>query len=215
MLKKLKRKIDLLQFRKKWRNNNTHNFTYAKNLFKLENVEVGNYTYGGISVLSEVKERKLHIGNYCSLAEEVLFLLGDDHFINNVSTFPFKAKVIKEVPAEATSKGDIIVDDDVWIGFGAKILSGVHIGQGAVVATGAVVTKDVPPYTIVGGVPARVLKHRFSDDLSGFLMTLDFSKLNEEMIREHLDDLYFQIDNLTIDKIKELYKWFPKKRTDI
>ena len=95
------------------------------------------------------------------MAEEVLFLLGDDHNLNYLMTFPHRAKILKECPAEATSKGNIVVDDDVWIGYGATILSGVHISQGAVIAAGAVVTHDVPPYAIAGGVPAKVIKYRF------------------------------------------------------
>ena len=91
---------------------------------------------------------------------------------------------------EGTSKGDIIVADDVWIGYRATILSGVHIGQGAVIAAGAVVTKDVPPYAIVGGVPARVIKYRFPEEMVGELMRIDYSKLTEEMVREHIEDLY-------------------------
>ena len=103
------------------------------------------------------------------------------------------------------SKGDIKVDDDVWIGYGATILSGVHIGQGVVVAAGSVVTRDVPPYAIVGGVPANVIKYRFSSDLIEELLMIDYSKLTKEEIKKHITDLYRPL----IDK-KQI-AWMPKK----
>ena len=106
---------------------------------------------------------------------------------------------------EGKSKGNIYVDDDVWIGYGAIILSGVHIGQGAVIAAGAVVTVDIPPYAIVGGVPAKVLKYRFESDMIEELLKIDYSKLDKEMIEEHIDDLYIELKNP-----KQL-DWLPKR----
>ncbi|MGN9105593.1 DapH/DapD/GlmU-related protein [Oliverpabstia intestinalis] len=94
------------------------------------------------------------------------------------------------VEVESFAKGDIRVDDDVWIGYGASIMSGVHIGQGAVVAAGAVVTKDVPPYAIVGGVPAKVIKYRFEPEMIEELLKVDYSELTKEDIEKHIDDLY-------------------------
>lgn len=112
---------------------------------------------------------------------------------------------------DATSKGSIIVDDDVWIGYRATIMSGVHIGQGAVVAAGAVVTKDVPPYAIVGGVPARVIKYRFSPEVIEHLLKLDYSKLSDDMIREKIDDLYTSLDGKSPEEVEKLLAWFPKR----
>ena len=135
------------------------------------------------------------------------FLVAQEHAPDRISTYPFKqmfGTVSKEY-REATSKGNIIVDDDVWIGFNAIILSGVHIGQGAIVAAGAVVTKDVPPYAIVGGVPAKVIRYRFDEDMIRELLKIDFSKLTKEMIEQHIDDLY---DKLSDSKQLE---WMPKK----
>lgn len=88
---------------------------------------------------------------------------------------------------EAISKGDIIVKDDVWIGRNALIMSGVNIGQGAVIAAGAVVTKDVPPYAIVGGVPAKVIRYRFEEEIINELVNVDFDKFNVEFIRSNID----------------------------
>lgn len=107
-----------------------------------------------------------------------------------ISTFPWKVKVLKNAGQEAQSKGDIVVHDDVWIGFRAVILSGVEIGQGAVIAAGAVVTKDVPPYSIVGGNPARVIKSRFQQSIVDELMAIDYSKVDKECISKNEKLLY-------------------------
>lgn len=91
------------------------------------------------------------------------------------------------------------------------ILSGVHIGQGAVVAAGAVVTKDVPPYAIVGGVPAKVIKYRFSPEVIEQLLKLDYSKLTDDMIRERIDELYTSLEGKSLEEVEKLLEWFPKK----
>ena len=106
---------------------------------------------------------------------------------------------------EAISKGDIIVGDDVWIGYGATILSGVYIGQGAVIAVGAVVSKDVPAYAIVGGIPAKVIKYRFSESVCKTLEKIDYSKIDEEFVKKHIDELYEEIDENTD------LSWLPMK----
>ena len=105
-----------------------------------------------------------------------------------------------------------MLEDDVWIGYGVTILSGVRIRQGAVVGAGSLVVHDVEPYAIVGGVPARVVKYRFSQEVIKYLLSLDYGKLTEEMIRTHIDDLYKPIDALDLEEIKSLYSWFPKKQ---
>ena len=84
---------------------------------------------------------------------------------------------------DATSKGDILIGDDVWIGERAVILSGVEIGRGAIVAAGAVVSKSIPPYAIAAGVPAKVVKYRFDDDLISELLKIDFDKIDVEFIK--------------------------------
>ena len=112
---------------------------------------------------------------------------------------------------EGESRGDIVVGDDVWIGFGAAILSGVHIGQGAVIGAGAVVTKDVPPYCVVGGNPAKTIRYRFEEPVMEYLKTLDYGKLTDELVREHMEDLYLKIDGMSLEEVTERYAWFPKK----
>ncbi len=200
-------KIKLIFLRMWWRKKNKHNNTVAVNDFDCNCVAVGKCTYGGIYALTHNKEAKLTIGNYCSIAPNVAFVLSSDHPICQISTYPFKVKIMGE-DLEGLSKGDIVVDDDVWIGLGSIILSGVHIGQGAVIAAGSVVTKDVPPYAIVGGVPARIIKYRFPENLRTQLEKIDFSRLTEDMIRENIAKLYDAINSDTD------LSWLPQKSAD-
>ena len=196
-----------------WRKRNSHNYTSPGNGFIYDNVIVGNETYGTLEVLIHNSDYYLRIGNYCSIAPDVLFAPASEHNMNHLSTFPFRNRIINSDVEEAVSKGDIVISDDVWIGSRAVILSGVHIGQGAVIAANAVVDKDVEPYSVVGGVPAKTIKLRFTPDVISFLCTLDYSKLTEEMIRSHIDDLYVDLNNMELEKVEKLYDWFPKKNT--
>lgn len=192
-------------FKKKWRKLNPNNYTNAEDIFNSSCVDVGDYTYGGLHVLTYNNDNKLKIGRFCSIAPEVMFVLSADHYTQHMSSYPYKVWVMKE-NQEGISKGDIIVEDDVWIGFRSIILSGVHIGKGSVIAAGSVVTKDVPPYAIVGGVPAKVIKYRFSDEIITELMKIDYSKLTEEMIKNHIDSLYTDLRD-----VNQL-RWMPQKK---
>lgn len=197
---KLKNYIKLYRFRKLWRKRNPQNDTYAENIFSLQNVSVGKRTYGGLKVLCDIENVQLKIGNYCSIAQDVVFLLGIDHQMNLISTYPFKTKMLYS-KYEAISKGDIIIDDDVWIGYRVIIMSGVYIGQGAVIGAGAIVTKNVPPYAVVGGAPAKVIKYRFSETVRKKLLCFDFTKLSNDKIKNNIEILYESIDEDNIDEI--------------
>lgn len=192
-------------FKRRWRALNPHNFTNAENLFDPSLVKVGDYTYGGLNVLTYNKDSRLKIGRYCSIAQEVMFILSADHYTNHISSYPFRVWVMGE-KQEGVSKGDIVVENDVWIGFRATILSGVHIGQGAVIAAGAVVTDDVPPYAIVGGVPAKIIKYRFEPKMREAMLKIDYNNLTEEMIKEHINELYTELKDI------EQLKWMPRKQ---
>ena len=211
----LKYQLHLLLNRIKWRYKNRNNSTTVRNLFNLSSVSVGNYSYGSLYVLDSNPVSKLRIGNFCSIAPDVTFILNSDHYTNNLSSFPFKVMSLNSCNAEAISYGDIIVDDDVWIGYGATILSGVHLGQGSIVAAGAVVSKNVPPYAIVGGVPAKVIKYRFSREIIEYLLTLDYGLLTKELVSDYVDKLYLKIDEMTLSEIKKMYGWFPKKQISV
>ncbi len=203
-------KIKFKIFQMKWKKSNPHNQTVPASIFLSQLVSVGKGTYGSLNVLTYNKEAKLSIGHYCSIGPEVAFILSADHYLNHISTYPFLVKALGQ-DFEGVSKGDIIVDDDVWIGYGATLLSGVHIGQGAAIAAGAAVTKDVPPYAVAAGVPAKVIKYRFRQEVIDYLLTFNYEKLDQELVREHIQDLYLSMDQLSMEEIRERYAWFPKK----
>lgn len=165
---------------------------------------IGRFTYGfnlkNVLYHSKNKSEKLIIGDFCSIAPYVQFILASDHPYKGLSTFPFKVKILGH-DTEAISKGDIIVKDDVWIGLNSIILSGVTIGQGAIVAAGSVVTKDVPAYSIVGGNPARVIKYRFEPEVVEELKKFDFSTLTEDKVKKLGEKLYTEI---TKDNVKTI-----------
>lgn len=196
--------IRLNKFRRKLFKKYPENDIVAMNIFDLDHFEIGKYSYGELNVVSFNSQSKLKIGNYVSIAQNVTFLLDVEHYLTHISTFPFKVKCLKTQDYEAFSKGDIVIDDDVWIGYGATIMSGVHISQGAVIAAGAVVTKYVPPYAIVGGVPAKVIKYRFEKEQIEKLMQIDFSKIDKNYVADNIDFLYTEVDeNFNFDfKIK-------------
>ena len=194
-----------LRARLSWKRKNRHNSTRIKEYTDISCISVGNYSYGPLNVLNTTGQYKLRIGHFCSIADDVTFVVASDHPTNLVSTFPFRVMCTGSQAYEAISKGDIIVENDVWIGYRATILSGVNIGQGAIIAAGSVVTKDVPPYAIVGGVPAKVIKYRFPPEMIGELLKVDYSQLSEEMVREHIDELYRPL------KDPEQLAWMPKK----
>lgn len=204
ILKDVAKIIRLNRFKRSWRKANAENDTVPMNHFPAELVSVGKCSYGELNVITFNHISKLRIGSYCSIAQHVYFMLDVEHRVNTVSAYPYKAKCLR-LGDEAFSKGDIVVDDDVWIGYGATIMSGTHIGQGAIVAADAVVTKDVPPYAIVGGVPAKVIKYRFTPDIINELLKIDYSKLTEEMIESHVDKFYAELND-----VKQL-DWLPQK----
>lgn len=194
------RLIKLFFFKKWWRKHNRDNQTYPLDLFPKSTCEVGRYTYGGIKINTMGEGYRLIIGDFCSIGPNVVFVLKADHPINRISTFPFKVKSLGG-EFEAISKGNIVLEDDVWIGCNVTVLSGVHIGQGAVVAAGAVVDKDVPPYAVVGGVPAKVIKYRFTEDMIEELLKIDYKKISKDIITNNLDALYTPLSETNYKEI--------------
>lgn len=183
--------------KKKWRRLNKHNFTtYEFGNGDLNKIHIGKYTYGPICVWSTDPNYEIYIGSFCSIGNGVKFLLSMEHPCNKISTYPFKARILNN-GIDAISKGNIVVDDDVWFGQNAIILSGVHIGQGAVIAAGAVVTHDVPPYAIAGGVPAKVIKYRFDEKLINELLKINYDKLTKDQINVHINELYEPLNDIS------------------
>lgn len=183
----------------KWRRRNPGNGTYLDaHAVGLDNISVGDWSYGPLRVVTSAPNPSVRIGRFCSIAEGVSFVTCDEHPLDRLSTFPFRVRVMGESGPEAFGKGGITVDDDVWIGYGATILDGVHIGRGGVVAAGAVVAKDVEPYTIVGGVPAKPIKKRFSQDVIDRLLEFDYSKVDRSFVEAHLEQLYRPLDGRSL-----------------
>lgn len=182
--------------KRRWHKLHPESDTIPMNSFSFEQVEVGKGSYGELNVVSFANNSKLIIKNYVSIAQNVSFILDAEHHLNHISTYPFRVKILKSAEPEAFSKGDIVVEDDAWIGYGSTILSGVRIGQGAVVAAGSVVTKDVPPYAIVGGNPAKIIKYRFSEELIDKLKQIDYTKLTYEEIKLHEHELYQELTDV-------------------
>lgn len=204
-LKELLRLIKAGIRKAKWKKLHPNSDSIPMNCFDFSRVEIGNGSYGELNVVDFGGDCKLYINNFVSIAQHVTFILNAEHYTSHISTYPFKVKTLQSASSESFGKGDIIIDDDVWIGYGATIMSGVHIGQGAVVAAGGVVTKDVPPYAIVGGVPAKVIKYRFEPDMIEELLKIDYGKLTKEDIAKHIDDLYTEL------KDPSQLDWMPKK----
>lgn len=177
----------LVWFRRKWRKQNSHNLTTAANCFNARWVTVGNGTYGALDVrhFGNPNER-VKIGNYCSIGPDCVFMTGGEHLYDRLSTYPFRTK-LGLCENESVSRGPIILEDDVWLGFRSTIMSGVRIGKGAVVAAGAVVTKDVPPYAIVGGVPAKIIKYRFPEDVINAVSVIEFDRLTPDVAAQNID----------------------------
>lgn len=202
---KLLTRIKLNVLKKEWRRKNKHNFTNINNIFPINIVKVGKYSYGSLNIYSWGSENEgLEIGNFVSIAGDVKFILGGNHQLNTFTTYPFKVMMFGE-KVEALTKGKIVVKDDVWIGMSVLILSGITIGQGAVIAAGSVVTKDVPPYAIVGGNPAKILKYRFSSEIIEKVKTVDLTKIKLE---KNKGNLY---EKLTEKNIKNLLEEINEK----
>lgn len=187
--------IRLCVAKAKWRKMNPNNGTYLDtHAVGTDNLLVGDWSYGPLRVITSSSNPSIKIGRFCSIAEGVSFVTCDEHPLDHLSTFPFRVRMLGEKSPEAIGKGGIVVEDDVWIGYGATVLDGVHIYRGGVVAAGAVVVKDVEPYTIVGGVPANPIKRRFDQDAIDRLMRLDYSKVDRAFAETHRDQLCRPLD---------------------
>ena len=142
------------------------NPTMTKSIYK--DRDIGDYTYGHPKIIGR---GDIKIGRFCSISDEVTILLGVEHRHDWITTYPFSALFhdAEHIEGHPRGKGPVIIGNDVWIGYRATILLGVTIGNGAVIAANAVVTKDVEPYSVVAGNPAIHKKFRFEESWRDYL----------------------------------------------
>lgn len=205
---KLIQTYKLTKFQNKWKSLNSHNMTIPRSIFSLNKVFIGKMCYGNLNIQEfGNSEEKLVIGNYISIADNVTFILGGNHQTTTISSYPIYSKLITLSPElDARSKGPIVIEDEVWIGFSAIILSGVKIGRGAIIAAGSVVTKDIPAYAIAGGNPAKVIKYRYEVDVIDALREICISNFDKKVIIENIEEFYHPLDVNQIEKLKNLQK---------
>ena len=179
---------------------------YLKNMIDSPNIEIGDFTmyndfvhdpkdFQSNNVLYHypVNKDKLKIGKFCSIACGAKFMFASAfHAMQSLSTYPFPLFFdeweldSKDIAGAWDHRGDIVIGNDVWIGYEAVVMAGVTIGDGAIIGTRAVVTKDVPPYTIVGGVPAKPIKKRFSEDTIEALLEMKWWDFPTERIKQNI-----------------------------
>jgi acetyltransferase-like isoleucine patch superfamily enzyme len=146
---------------------------------------IGRGCYGPLKIETFGDRATVTIGAFCSFAKGVTILLGGEHRADWVTTYPFDRKYIraKDVPHSSFARGDVIIGNDVWIGRDALILSGTTIGNGAIIGARSVVRGTVPPYAIVAGTPAKVLRPRFSPEVVAELQRICWWNWTDENIR--------------------------------
>lgn len=198
-----------------------NNLIFLKNFIESPNIFIGDYTYFddrrngpqnfekyNVLYNYDFSKVKLVIGKFCAIAAETRFIMTGDHKLDAISTYPFPifncgwetAFNIFDLPV----KGDIIVGHDVWFGYHTLIKGGVNIGHGAIIAAGAVVVKDVPPYTIVAGNPGRVVKKRFDDTTIDRLLAIAWWDWDIEKINKNLRLICsLDVDQLEIAGLKQ------------
>lgn len=187
-------------------NENIPSLCYIKNVITRPNIIVGDYTFYDDNGGAENFEKhvthhydfngdKLIIGKFCAIAKGVEFIMnGANHRMCSVTTYPFNIfgnGWEKATPSlsDLPLKGDTVVGNDVWIGQNVTVLPGVHIGDGAIIGANSVVSKDVPPYHIVGGNPIKIIRKRFDDEIIDFLLQLKWWDWSAEKIFNNLEIL--------------------------
>ena len=176
-------------------------------------IEADIYTYGHtqISIVTNAPDAKIKFGKFCSVAIGVKAFLGGNHRSDWITTFPF-GHISKEVfnvqaiEGHGQGNGDIIIGNDVWLARDCTLMSGITIGDGAVVAAYSHVTRDVPPYTMVGGNPARPIKLRFEQKIVDALMELKWWDLEIDSIKSIIPTLCSEPNYDTIQELIQKYK---------
>lgn len=196
---------------------------FVKNVVKAPNVQIGDYTYYDDSTAPTDFEKnnilfnypefgeKLIIGKFCQIASGTKFIMGPaNHRLCSVTTYPFNVfggAFTENTPdhvSQLPHKGDTVVGNDVWFGRESVIMPGVKIGDGAIIAAYSVVVKDVEPYTLVGGNPARFIKKRFNDELTELLLKLKWWDFQGEKLANILPLLCDPDLRKVTDEIKKI-----------
>jgi|GEM_PF-4427883 len=191
-----------------WRPQMEAGFVYTKNVMADDIVkygfEIGEFTYGTPVIRWWGENAKLKIGRYCSIAANVKIYLGGNHRHYCVTTYPFPSPPMNKdwpnanqrgLPTLPATKGNVVIGHDVWIGDDTVILSGVTIGHGAVIAARTVVTKDVPPYAIVGGNPFKIISYRFSQEEIAMLLEMKWWDWSPAIVNQFVP--YLCAENVT------------------
>ena len=178
------------------------------------NIEVGKYTYyDGQNFASRVTHHydfigeKLIIGKFCQIGHNIEFIMnGANHQMNSVTTYPFYIfKGWEQEPPKKEDlpyKGDTVVGNDVWFGQNVTVLPGVHIGDGCIIGANSVIGSDIPPYSVVVGNPARIIRKRFDDEMIELLEQLQWWNRSEKQIQKLIPIL----SSNDIDKVKQQIK---------
>lgn len=169
---------------------------------------IGRFTYGNPKIINWNDGGKLYIGNFSSIAGGVTIFLGGHHQYGWITTYPFSAKkniwpVARLIGKPSFSKGDVVIGNDVLLGHESLIMSGVKIGDGAIVGARALVTKDVPPYAIVAGVPARIIRYRFDTKVINKLLNIKWWNWTEKKIHN-------EVGMLSSDQVKQFINKYSK-----
>ena len=187
-------------------NENIRQVVFIKNVVKRANIVVGDYTYYADPDGAEKFEEhvthhydflgdRLVIGKFCAIARGIEFVMnGANHRMRSVTTYPFNimgggwekfSPKLKDLPF----KGDTVAGNDVWIGQNVTVMPGVHIGDGAIIAANSVVVKNVPAYCVAGGNPCRLIRKRFDDGLTEYLLSLKWLDWDAEKIFRNMEAL--------------------------
>jgi acetyltransferase-like isoleucine patch superfamily enzyme len=178
-------------------------------------VEVGAHSYfgGPCCFASYVAGERIVLGKYCSIAPGVSLVVGGNHVIANVSTFPFDNLFLRKGNPTRSygTTGTTTVGHDVWIGVGAYIGGGAHIAHGAVIGAHAVVAKEIPPYAVAVGNPARVIRYRFTSDQIERLLRLAWWDWPDEKVRENIEWFYRPVAEF-LDHFENEYRTCSKEK---
>jgi acetyltransferase-like isoleucine patch superfamily enzyme len=175
--------------------------------------EIGEFTYGheSIEVLTWGEDAKLVIGKFCSIAPRVRIFLGGNHNANWISTYPFghiNQGTFGEdkLPGHPSTNGDVNIGNDVWIGYGSTLMSGVSVGSGAVIAANSHVVKDIPSYEIWGGNPARFIRRRFTPDIVTKLVEISWWDYPVEKVLLIRNLLNSELTQLSVNELERVLK---------